>query len=526
MSLFKRNINANSKKKADLPALIWVINGFLIFLVAASAFTGKLSIHSENIPRVWTDEAMNDWELPGPNPAYSARPVSEAYYYGLPERVIYKTYPVYHPDHEPEGYWQWLHEQEPEIVWDESKLKTEADWIKAGEMLFDYPIDTLGAILATEDIRNPELYNYSGLQYTKEGIVPFVRYIVPQKGSVYLGNLSCGMCHTRVMEDGSLIKGAQGNWHGDKAFAFGLEKQDAPEAAIRGVTGSLFSSPWAEGDPHGKLIASSKAEIIEAYKAVPGGAFGRQGTSILYPPQAPNLIGVKDRKYLDHGGLGQHRNIEDMMRYIAMNQAMDFLNFYGDYNPLGLKPERLQPGTKPIMFPGTHDRHSDAQLYALAKYVYSLKPPPNPNKPNAQSEKGKRIFAEQGCVTCHTPPLFTNNKLTPADGFNIPDEHYDKYDLFDISVGTDPGYTMNTRRGTGYYKIPSLLGLWYRGPFFHDASLATLEDVLDPARLRDDYVPTGFKGVGIKTKAVKGHEYGLELNKTDKEALIAYLKTL
>ncbi len=142
------------------------------------------------------------------------------------------------------------------------------------------------------------------------------------------------------------------------------------------------------------------------------------------------------------------------------------------------------------------------------------------------SDKGKLIFVEQGCVTCHTPPLFTNNKLTPVDGFEVPEEHYDKYDIFDISVGTDPEYSLNTRRGTGYYKVPSLLGLWYRGPYLHDASLARLEDFFDPARLGDAYIPTGFKPHDVKTKAVKGHEFGMELSEGERKALIAYLKTL
>jgi hypothetical protein len=165
-------------------------------------------------------------------------------------------------------------------------------------------------------------------------------------------------------------------------------------------------------------------------------------------------------------------------------------------------------------------------LYAISKYVYSLTPPSNPNQPSQLSERGKIIFAEQGCVTCHTPPYFTNNKLTPVDGFQIPEEHYEKYAIFDISIGTDPGYTLTTRRGTGYYKVPSLLGLWYRGPFLHDASLARLEDLFDPERLTDEYVPTGFMPHGVKSKAVKGHEFGMELVEEDKMALIAYLKTL
>ena len=85
---------------------------------------------------------------------------------------------------------------------------------------------------------------------------------------------------------------------------------------------------------------------------------------------------------------------------------------------------------------------------------------------------------------------------------------------------------METRRGTGYYKVPSLRGVWYRGPFEHSGSVATLEDWFDPRRLDDDYVPTGFKPPDVKTRAVKGHEFGLKLPPDDKKALIAFLKTL
>ena len=90
-------------------------------------------------------------------------------------------------------------------------------------------------------------------------------------------------------------------------------------------------------------------------------------------------------------------------------------------------------------------------------------------------------------------------------------------------LGTDPNLTLRTRRGTGYYKIPSLKGLWYRGPFEHNGSVATLEDWFNPARLRDDYEPTGFRGNGVKTRAVKGHEFGLHLSEIDRRALIAFL---
>jgi cytochrome c peroxidase len=172
------------------------------------------------------------------------------------------------------------------------------------------------------------------------------------------------------------------------------------------------------------------------------------------------------------------------------------------------------------------DRYSDEQLYALALYVYSLKPPPNPNKFDGLAQRGQKVFEREGCAGCHTPPLYTNNKLTLAEGFNPPPGAEQQYDILPVSVGTDPGLATKTRRGTGYYKVPSLKGVWYRSMFGHSGWCATLEDWFDPGRTRGDYVPTGFKPYGAKTYAVKGHPFGLNLSAEDRRALIAFLKTL
>jgi hypothetical protein len=93
-------------------------------------------------------------------------------------------------------------------------------------------------------------------------------------------------------------------------------------------------------------------------------------------------------------------------------------------------------------------------------------------------------------------------------------------------IGTDPRYSLETHKGTGYYKVPSLKGVWYRGPLEHNGSVATLEDWFDSARLRDDYIPTGFKGYDGRTRSVKGHRFGLDLSLEEKKALITFLKTL
>jgi hypothetical protein len=250
------------------------------------------------------------------------------------------------------------------------------------------------------------------------------------------------------------------------------------------------------------------------------GCSGRTRSSLFYPPSNPDLIGVKDRKYLDKAGLVVHRSIIDLMRYAPMAQNTDFLSSYGGFIPSG------EDNFTKLPAPETQDRFSDAQLYALALYLYSLKPPPNPNPFGASAAAGQKIFNREGCAGCHPAPVYTNNKLLPVRGFQIPPDHRGKYDILDVPIGTDPRLTLHTRRGTGYYKVPSLRGLWYRGPFEHNGSVATLEDWFDERRLRDDYVPTGFVGYGVKTRAVPGHEFGLKLPSEEKKALIAFLRTL
>jgi len=207
------------------------------------------------------------------------------------------------------------------------------------------------------------------------------------------------------------------------------------------------------------------------------------------------------------------------MRYDAINNFIDEITDYDGFRPES-GPDGKLPDVKGLA------RESDAELYALALYIYSLKPPPNPNRFEALAAKGKIVFEREGCNGCHTPPLYTNNMITPATGFKVPEEDRKKYQILDISVGTDPFLATKTRRGTGYYKVPSLKGVWYRGPFEHNGSVATLEDWFDPRRLRDDYVPTGYLGFGVQTRAIKGHEFGLKLTVEDKAALIAFLKTL
>jgi hypothetical protein len=515
--------------------------------VAMTALLLGVSAHAEKppqgkdgeraaVPKAWDEDALATMEVPLADPKFSAKHVPAKYYYDIPVRPIYKSYTIYHPKHEPPGYLDWLKKQEPEVVWGKGKsppLKNEADWIKEGENVFDaalgYDDTPFSAIILFSEARDPAWYDKIKVPLAKdgkqEGIMPFARYVIREKGKVEIGNLSCAMCHTRVMPDGSMIKGAQGNFPFDRQLALlNRAGRNGPVEQVRTIRKLLYGMPWLESDLHTRVETMSLEEIASAHDTIPPGVLARHGTSPRLPVQVPDLRGIKDRKYLDRTGLVRHRSIGDLMRYASLNNLVDLLSQHGDFIPGG-EDFKKRPDPKA---PSIGGRYSDEQLFALAKYLYSLEPPKNPDLPPAELvARGEGVFTRLRCSRCHSGESYTNNRLTPVDTFPVSAEHLKNDDILEESVGTDPTLALQTRRGTGYYKVPSLRGVWYRGPFEHNGSVATLEDWFDPRRLKDDYPPTGWKGPpGTKTRAVKGHRFGLNLPPDDRKALIAFLRTL
>src|SRR6267142_3305828 len=169
-----------------------------------------------------------------------------------------------------------------------------------------------------------------------------------------------------------------------------------------------YGVPWRKDNLDEQLKATTKVEYDGLIGGiVRGGGVPRWNGSLSYPAKFPDLIGIKDRKYLDHTATHLHRGIGDLMRYAALVSFADSVDF-GSYHV-------LSPGTKRVQA-----RMSDEALYALALYIYSLTPPPNPNPRDDKVAAGERIFTREGCARCHTPPLYTNNKLTLAEGFSPP----------------------------------------------------------------------------------------------------------
>ena len=123
------------------------------------------------------------------------------------------------------------------------------------------------------------------------------------------------------------------------------------------------------------------------------------------------------------------------------------------------------------------------QIQAIAAYVNSLERPPpldvlRGTQDTAAVERGRLVFAKHDCARCHAPPTYT----TP--------------DAYDVGLKDAQGNTE--------FNPPSLRGLSHRGPFFHDNSAATLEEVF----------------------LQRGHPNGAEYSESEASDLAAFLRGL
>src|SRR4029453_10065575 len=284
--------------------------------------------------------------------------------------------------------------QDPIVLWDDGahrpRLETEADWIKAGEIVFDAAVLFFPGLTSTAE-ESRAFDAATGDFSDSRGISPFADYVIRERGKVEIGEASCRECHTRLMPDGTLIRGAQGNRPVERVAYLGLADEAAKAddgekflADAREGQRRTFAAPWLRPDPNARLEQFSAAEIEAVHFAIPAGIFARQGTSPFSPAKLPDLIGIKERRYLDASGFVRHRSIADLMRYAALNQGMDLLARYGDFVPVRTTDDR--PGPSDFSAQTVYARYSDEQLYALALYIYSLEPPPNPNKFDALAE--------------------------------------------------------------------------------------------------------------------------------------------
>jgi mono/diheme cytochrome c family protein len=103
------------------------------------------------------------------------------------------------------------------------------------------------------------------------------------------------------------------------------------------------------------------------------------------------------------------------------------------------------------------------KLAALRAYQHALGPPPPPGAfyDKAMARRGRTVF-DANCASCHVGGNLTDNN---TGILHAPSE-----------TGMDSAYAARTTQKQ--YRTTPLRGLWQHGPYFHDGSARTLDDVV------------------------------------------------
>jgi len=417
----------------------------------AVALTAALSLvvaaQTVPAPKIWNDAALDEWATPVATLNIRPAHISAAEYYAVPGDNL-RTYPVYHPDAEPPGFWEELKKKKPEPLVDASTMRTRGDWIAAGERTFReadsfWSRTNDPAVIA--QARDPRAFE--NVLKLPDGSAYGPRWVVTDRG-VMLSWLACGNCHLSFRRDGSI---AAGGPRGPRPPGSPVLNPRVPGAqgsppvlqryfvgdSINAIAWRLFTVPWAP-DARVERMRDGRPEEFRA-QAINGdpGVFNRPHGSPFYATKIPDLQNLRYSRYMDATGTHRLRGPEDVARYAAFITGADPMEF-GGYHILSDEQRQLR------------FRYADEVLYSIGMYLTSLETPRNPE--NARPDvlaRGEQVFRREGCVNCHTPPNYTNGKLTLAEGWQPPSNHPNHEDILPVSVGTDPGLALHTRKEIG-----------------------------------------------------------------------------
>ena len=141
----------------------------------------------------------------------------------------------------------------------------------------------------------------------------------------------------------------------------------------------------------------------------------------------------------------------------------------------------------------------------------------NPGQPfpnfTAQENQGKNIFLNPnlgGCAGCHT-----------TEGFIAPGPRNNGLDATNTADAGVGGVNNNPNQ-VGLFKVPSLKSIELRAPYMHDGRFSTLDEVVE-------HYSTGVQdnpNLSVPLRQPNGTVKRLNLTQTQKDALVAFLKTL
>jgi len=185
------------------------ISFVLRLLAIQPALLWPQSVYRPDIQKTWDESALANWATPVAG--WNVRPthISAKEYYSLGVENL-RTYPVYFPGKEPDGYWETLQHIGPKPLIEPETLKTEADWIEAGRRVFDEADMIHERVFdpkLIDSARRSETFRESGTEPLPDGTLYFLRWVPTNRGvALSLGN--CSICHLQFLKDGTRVPGA------------------------------------------------------------------------------------------------------------------------------------------------------------------------------------------------------------------------------------------------------------------------------------------------------------------------------
>jgi CxxC motif-containing protein (DUF1111 family) len=151
-----------------------------------------------------------------------------------------------------------------------------------------------------------------------------------------------------------------------------------------------------------------------------------------------------------------------------------------------------------------------SDIVAFAQFMRYLAPPPPPQL-NASAQRGSQVFAQTGCILCHTQTLQTGNAGSAALN-NKAVELYSDLAIHNMGQGLNDNVTQGLAQGTEWRTAP-LWGLSARLFFLHDG--------------RASDIPTAIEAHGSAgseaTQVVNGYN---ALTAQQKQDLLNFLESL
>jgi hypothetical protein len=409
----------------------------------------------------------------------------------------------------------------------------------------------------------------TGLDVPARSLLPLGMRTSIAQGKVRVG-LTCAACHATLdRQTGRILEGAPNN-DLDTGLILAFASNSAAMFRHTGVNPTQFP----KGD-RTYLDASGQESHLPAAKAVEDavdadllswapGNFDSTGTLGNNPSQTPSSYTFDAYPYgwSGHSAIGWFHGLTTLNSNVHATNSDATTGADGSQDTLGIDKEtylgvilqnaansdfRLPSGAKPSEFfnqidptPGEPAMNEvirmpgypkgspfildglmasspgmpvGQQLNGLSAWQNTLAPPPYPELQDPKALKqGARVFAQAGCVECHSGRRFTNHTVvsqqevstqpsratalkTLAQSFTTPQTYPGSVSvplpanppILDVPTDITPkadqqrAFALNDK--SGGYKVPSLIGLAVTAPYLHDGGVAASSEAL---RLDED----------------------------------------